>query len=352
MFMRKSLLLVATGVILLLTLSSCGGKKKESPAAGGPRASAPISVEAIQVKPRALASTLEVPGSLLPFEETEIRSEISGRIISLNLKEGQEVKKGLLLVKLFDEDLKAQLNKLKVQLEIALKTAERQRELLKINGISQQEYDLSELQVSNLRADMDLVRVNISKTEIHAPYDGRLGLKNISVGAYISPATLLTTISQVKKLKLQFTVPERYGSQVLSGQEVNFQLDGTNTVYRASVMATESTIEENTRSLMVRGIVEAKDAFLMPGAFAKVRMILQRQADALMIPSQAVIPQGRKKQVILFKNGVPAFTDITTGLRDSSDVQVLSGIAAGDTVITTGLLFIRPGSEVKIASIQ
>lgn len=351
--MRKPIPFLLFYVAGSLLVFSCGEKKKDTPPAGGPgKSNGPISVEAILVSPQALASSIEAPGSLLAFEETEIRSEISGRIVALNLKEGQKVQKGSLLVKLFDEDLKAQLKKLEVQLAIAQKTAERQRELLKINGISQQEYDLSELQVNNLKADIELVKVNVSKTEIRAPYDGRLGLKNISEGAYISPNTLLTTISQVEKLKLQFSVPEKYGSQVKNGQQVNFQLDGSTATYRATVIATESAIEENTRSLMVRAVVSAKDAFLVPGAFAKVRMVMQRQENALLVPTQAVIPQGRKKQIILYKNGSPAFTDITTGMRDSSNIQVLTGLQPGDTVITTGLLFIRPGSEVKISKIQ
>ena len=336
----------------IVALSSCKSEKKDAPAGGGPKNTGPLAVEAYQVKEEPLSSSIEVPGSLQPFEETEIRSEISGRIIQLNLREGVSVAKGTLLVKLFDADLQAQLSKLQVQLQIAQKTAERQRELLKINGISQQEYDLSELQVSNLKADIELVKVNISKTEIRAPYNGRLGLKNISIGAYISPANLLTTISQVNQLKLQFTVPEKYGSLVKSGQQVRFQIDGSTENYKATVMATASSIEENTRSLVVRAHVAAGDRFLVPGAFAKVQMIMGRDERALMIPSLAVIPQGRKKQIILYRGGKAAFTDITTGIRDSTRVQVLSGLNTGDTVITTGLLFLRQGAEVKISKLQ
>ncbi|MFM2146515.1 MAG: hypothetical protein RL732_1351 [Bacteroidota bacterium] len=348
--------ITATTLITTSIFLSCSSKKENGPGATGPGGPGmnmgPLAVEAIVVKEQPLSSNIEVPGSLLPYEETEIRSEISGRITTLNIREGSTVKKGDLLVKLFDEDLKAQLKKLEVQLQIAQKTLDRQKELLKISGISQQEYDLSELQISNLKADIDLVKVNISKTEVRAPYAGRLGLKNISVGAYISPSNLLTTISQVNQLKLQFTVPEKYGSKVRNGQQVNFQIDGSDKIYKAAVMATESGIEENTRSLLVRAKVAATDGYLVPGAFAKVKMELGRQSDALMVPTQAVIPQGRKKQLILFKGGKPQFTDITTGLRDSSNIQVVSGIASGDTVIVTGLLFIRPGADVKIKKVQ
>lgn len=336
-----------------IVLFACKSDKKEAPGAGGQgRNSGPLSVDIFIVNAKPLSNTIEVPGSLLPFEETEIRSEINGRVVGLNLQEGAFVTKGAVLVKLFDSDLQAQLRKLEVQLQIAQKTAERQKELLKINGISQQEYDLSELQVSNLKADIELVKVNIGKTEVKAPYNGRLGLKNISMGAYISPTNLLTTISQVNQLKLQFTVPEKYGSLIRKGQMVNFQLDGSRSTYKATIIATESAVEENTRSMAVRAVVNAGDQYLVPGAFAKVKMVLGNDANALMIPSQSVIPQGRKKQAILFKSGKAQFVEITTGVRDSANVQVISGINSSDTVITSGLMFLKPGAEVKIAKIQ
>jgi len=345
--------------MLGLVLVSCKDKKDDPPPGGGPggggggggRSSAPMAVEGFVVNPQALSSNIEVPGSLLPYEETEIRPEISGRVVQLNVHEGNNVSRGTLLVKLFDGDLQAQLRKLEVQLAISEKTAERQKELLKINGISQQEYDLSELSVNNLKADIELVKVNISKTEIRAPFNGRLGLRNISDGAYISPTTVITKISQVNKLKLQFTVPEKYGSVVQRGQDVNFKLDGSDKIYKGTVIALESAIEENTRSLAVRSVVNTVDRLLVPGAFAKVRMTLGKDNNALMIPTQAVIPSGRNKQVILFKGGKAVFGDITTGVRDSANIQVITGLNSGDTVITTGLLFLRPGSQVTLSKV-
>ena len=336
----------------LVSIMACKNEKSDVSASTVPKTTPSISVEAIIVKFAPLSSAIEVPGSLLPYEETDIRSEISGRIVKLNVQEGKTVAKGLLLIKLFDEDLQAQLRKLQVQLQIAEKTAERQKKLLEIGGISQQEYDLSELQINNLKADIELVKVNITRTEIRSPFNGRIGLKNISMGAYISPANSITTISQVNKLKLQFTVPEKYGSVIHKGQEVQFSLDGSPKTYRATVIATESSIEENTRSMDVRSEVNAIDNFLVPGSFAKVKMILGRQENALMIPTQSVVPQGRKKQAIIYKSGKAIFADITTGVRDSANIQVLSGINNNDTVITTGLLFLRPGADVTLSKVQ
>lgn len=318
----------------------------------GPARNAPLQVEAFTVKSRNLNESLEVPGTLMAFEETEIRPEISGRLVGLYVQDGANVQKGALMAKLFDEDLQAQLKKLAVQLEIAKKTFERQSELLKIQGISQQEVDLSELQVNNIKADMELVRVSISKTEIRAPYSGRLGLRNISPGAYITPTNIITTISQVNQLKLDFSVPEKYGELFAKGRTINFGIAGSDRNYQAAVAATQSSVEAATRSLIVRAVVNSGQGPLLPGAFAKVKLKLGGNEKSLIVPTQAVIPQARNKQVIVYKNGSPDFRIVETGIRDSSYIQILEGLSEGDTVVTTGLLAIRPESKLVLQNVK
>jgi membrane fusion protein (multidrug efflux system) len=341
------------GFVLCLIFISCKNEKKNNaPVANRSGADRPVQAEAFIVKTKSLSENLEIPGTLLPYEETEIRPEISGRVVWLNIPEGSFVQKGTLLVKLFDNDLQAQLKKLQVQLKIAEKTSERQKELLKISGISQQEYDLSELEVSNLKADIELTQVSISKTEIRAPYAGRIGLKSISNGAYVTPTTLLTTISQVAQLKLEFSVPEKYSEAMRKGRPVNFTVGGSDTRFTASVLATESNIEANTRTLKVRAVVQGKNNLLVPGAFAKVSLQLGKNDRSLIVPSQAVIPQARNKRVIVYKGGTASFAVVTTGIRDSSFVQVLDGVNEGDTVVTTALLTIRPDSKIKLTKVQ
>jgi membrane fusion protein (multidrug efflux system) len=339
-------------VLLLFLFISCKEKKQQASPQGGPAKSGPLSVEATVISPVSISESIQVTGTLLPYEATEIRPEISGRMTFMNIKEGAFVNKGELLAKLFDADLQAQLKKLKVQLQIAQKTEERQRELLKISGISQQDYDLSLLSVNNLNADIELTRVNISRTEIRAPYAGRLGLKKVSPGAYVTPANVLTTISQVNQLRLEFSIPEKYSSEINTGMGIRFNIEGAPGIYNASVSAKESMVEESTRNLLVRALVKGGDRYLTPGSFAKVQIILGKNDQALMIPSQAIIPVARGKQVVLYKGGEVLFRNILTGIRDSSKVQVLDGIEPGDTLITTGLLFLRPDSKVKLTKIQ
>lgn len=344
--------LLAASLAILLTHCQDGKDKKKIPAgAAGTRPSS-LSVVGHIVKTGTISQPLQLPGTLIPKEETEIHPEISGRVIGLYIKEGSFVTKGTLLVKLFDADLQAQLKKLKVQLQIAEKTEERNKELLKINGISQQDYDLSFLQVNNIKADIELLETNIQKTEIRAPYSGRIGFKNISLGAYVTPATLITTLRDVNRLKLEFSVPEKYSSLIKAGQKVPFNIEGSDKRYWATLYATESAVTATSRSLNVRGWVQADDPHLIPGAFAKVNVDFARDDNAILVPSQAILPQARSKKVILYRDGKAVFTEVQTGIRDAAFVQITEGVKPGDTVIITGLLGLKPDASVKIAKVQ
>jgi len=341
-----------TGFILIsLVIVSCGNKKTSSTTTTGSQQAQVITADALIVSTQSLSADIEIPGTILANETTEIHPEVSGRVVRLNVREGTFVGKGALLAKLYDGDLQAQLRKLEVQLKIAEQMEDRQEQLLKIQGISQQEYDLSLLQVSNLKADIDIVREAVRKTEVRAPFSGKLGLKNISEGAFVTSATIVTTISQVSQLKIQFNVPEKYGSELKNGQPINFTVDGSTRTYTANIIAVEVKMDENTRSLAIRALVKNSDASLIPGVFAKVKIVLGKNENAIMIPTIVVQPLGRKKLVYLYKGGKSIPTDITTGVRDSSNVQVLTGLNVGDTVITTGLLFLRPGADVKLKKI-
>jgi membrane fusion protein, multidrug efflux system len=336
----------------LAVLASCGGKKekKTQTTTTGPRQQV-MRVDGYVVKPQPYSENLEVPGSIVANEATEIHPEVSGRITRLNVGEGKYVSRGTLLAKLYDADLVAQLNKIQVQLKIAEKTEERQAQLLKIQGISQQDYDLSLLQVNNLKADIEIIRTSISKTEIRAPFNGRVGLKNISPGAYVTPATIIAVINQTDQLKLDFTVPEKYTGQIKVGQLVAFSREGSDRKYMAKVIATESSVAENTRSLSVRALVQGKDASLLPGAFAKVQLSFEPNPNAILVPTQAVLPQARGKKVVVFDKGVAKFVDVTTGARDSARIQVIQGLKAGDTVVVTGLLSVRPEGKIQLNKI-
>ncbi|HAD12149.1 MAG TPA: efflux RND transporter periplasmic adaptor subunit [Saprospirales bacterium] len=337
-------------VFLLL---SCG-KTDQAPGAGGAPAKSSLTVNAVEgfvVKTSALTEKVTASGNLVPAEETELHPEASGRVVSLNLPEGKSVKKGDLLLKVFDDDLKTQLRKLETQLKQAEITEQRLGELLKVKGVSQQEYALAVLQAQTFRADMELLRINLTKTELRAPYDGVLGLRRISPGAYVTPATPITTLRSASALKLDFSVPEKYSQMLRIGQPIEFLVEGSTTPYRATIQATEQRINEGSRDLMVRAQVNDGRG-LLPGAFAEVSLALGNKPQALMIPNQAIIPQARDKKVILAKGGKAKFVTVKTGVRQAGLIEITECLQPGDTVCTTGMLFLRPDAQVNFSKID
>ncbi len=340
------------GVLFISTLVvACGKKEAEIPTGQARQMQIP-QVDGFIVRPQSISDKIEVPGTLLPAEQTQIRSEVSGRIVSLNIQEGMVVQKGSLLVKLFDGDLQNQVKKLKVQLAIAETTEKRQRELLEIKGISQQDYDLVKLNVETLKVDIEATQINIVKTEIRAPYSGQLGLRNVSLGAYISPTDIITTVRQVSELKLEFSVPEKYAKEVKRGDKINFRVDGGQRNHTAVVIATENSVEQTTRTLRIRALVDKIDQELVPGVFARINLQLGKTPDALLVPTQALISTARNKQVAVLKGDSVIFNVVETGVRDSAFVQVTEGLKAGDTIVTTGLMVLKPNSKVKVVRVN
>ncbi len=345
--LRTAVWLVAAITCMLVACNA--DKKEEKKDAPKPL---PAKVDAYIVASAPVNNDIEVPGSLAPFEETSIQPEVSGRVTGIFFKEGTLVSKGSVLVKLYDEDLQAQLKKIQVQLAISRKTEERQAELLKINGISQQDYDLSLLSVKNLQADIDILQTGIAKTSLRAPFTGKAGLRNISMGAYISPATVVTTIREVNQLKLLFTVPEKYSDKMKPGELVQFKIDGSKDIFPATILASENNIAEDTRSMKIKAVVSKPNEKLFAGAFAKVLLSLSKNERALFVPTQAIIPQARGKKIMAYRNGMASLEAVTTGVRDTAMVEITGGLKEGDTVLITGLLTTKPGSRVQLNAIK
>ncbi|MDB5251915.1 MAG: transporter [Flaviaesturariibacter sp.] len=330
-------------------MPACSSDRKKDASAqqkAGPRP--PSRVDAFVVKPQTLAQSIEIPGSVVADESTEIHPEVPGRITALYVREGAIVGKGALLAKLYDADLQAQRRKLQVQLQQAQQTQNRYNALQQIGGISKQDYDVAALQVSNIRADLSIIQTDIARTEVRAPFTGKLGLKQTSTGAYVTSQSIITTIQKTTGLRLDFNVPEQYISLVKPGHYVNFTVSGSNRSYTAVVAASESGIATTTRSLMLRAQVKGDQAGLTPGSFAKVKIAFDPNTNALMVPTQAVVPQARGKKVYLINNGKASFVDVVTGVRDSSNVEIVSGLKAGDTVAVTGILGLKPDARVIV----
>lgn len=340
---------VLVGLLIPIFLS-CGGGAS---APAGKTAAAPVKVEGFVVKEGEIASVVQASGTVIPEEETVLYPEVSGRVVVLSIPEGQMVGKGKVLVKLYDGDLQAQLQKLELQIQLATETEKRLARLLSFEGVSKQEHDEALLQLNVLKADAEILRVQIGKTEIRAPFDGVVGLKQISEGAFVTPQTPLCTIRTLQKLKLDFSIPEKYSSQIMKGMEVSFKVEGDTTTHTAKIEATESAVEQETRNLKVRArILSASNGKLLPGAFAEVNVPLGLRTGAILIPSQAVIPQARNKMVIVNRGGKASFVPVITGVRQSAMIEIQKGLVPGDTIATTGIMFIRPDSPITFSEIH
>lgn len=348
--MIKKYILHLTAIAMMASACGKNGDKSAAPAARSNYNV--VSVEGFLVKPSTLTASVMASGTLLPLEETALHPESSGRVVALNLPEGKNVRKGDLLLKIFDQDLQAQLRKLEPQLKQAEITEQRLGDLLKVKGVSQQEYDMAALQIQTLKSEMELVRINIGKTELRAPYDGIIGLRNISPGAYVTPSTAVATIRSSGALKLDFSIPEKYSSLIRPGQTVTFTTEGNSKTWSAVVQATEQSIMADTRNLQVRALVRGNAGDLLPGAFAEVSLTLGNKTQALLIPSQAIIPQARDKKVFVSRGGKVQSVTVKTGVRQAGMVEVTEGLAAGDTIAITGILFLRPDMPMQFSKVE
>ena len=309
-------------------------------------------VSAIVVSPSTIYDKINSTGTVIANEEVELRNEIPGRVVHIYFKEGTHVNKGELLVKIFDNDLQAQLKKISLQKILAEKNESRQKDLLAIKGISQQDYDEALNALDAVKADIDLVKSQIEKTEILAPFSGFIGLKSVSEGAYLSANTHIASMQEINPVKIDFTVPERYMNKIHNGDEINFSVEGMNETYKGSVYAIEPKVDLSTRSIAVRAICPNYENKIFPGAFARIELSLSEIKDALMIPTQALIPELKGQKVFISKDEKASPVKVQTGLRNDTTIQITQGLQIGDTVIVTGIMQLRPDVPLRITSVK
>jgi membrane fusion protein (multidrug efflux system) len=344
--MKYSLIntLALTGIALLFF--QCGGKKAESNKPKGP--AGPPTVEAVVAKPQSAGEVISVNGSLLPNESVEIRPEVSGRITGIFFEEGSAVSKGQLLIQLNNDDLKAQYAKLEINEQLYIDEVNRQKRLLEIKGISQEEYDVSANKLNSVRADKQVLQVAIEKTSIRAPFSGRVGLRLVSPGSYVTSTTLITTLDQTDLLKLEFSIPEKYVASVHKNDVVSFTVTGSAVTHKATIYAMEPSINANSRDLKVRAKTNNTSRNLVPGSYASTEINVNSNKGNLVITTDALIPGMQSQSVFVYHNGLARKKKVQTGSRSSSDIEITEGIDIGDTIIVTGLMQMKDSSAVKI----
>lgn len=333
------------------------GGGKESPAAGpatGAGASGQnLPVNVVELRPERLENILSLTGTILPNETVNLRSEISGLVSRISFREGEFVKKGTPLVYLNDDELKAQYQRLEFTKKLFESQENRQKQLLEKEAISQEEYDIVLNQYNTNLADLRLVEAQLNKTIIVAPFDGVLGLRQISEGSVIGTADVIASIVNIDPVKIEFSIPERYANLVQLGSKIFFTNEAGGEEAEGTVYAFEPTIDAGTRTLRLRATSSNRDRRFLPGMFARIRYILGVQEDALMVPSESIIPElNGYKVFIVNAEGKVEERQVSIGTRTERNVQIVNGLNEGDLVLTTGVLQVRGGMPVNYNKIN
>lgn len=311
-----------------------------------------LNVNAKVIKPQLLTDEYRTTGVLLPDEEVDLSFETSGKVIEINFEEGSSIKKGQLLAKVNDRQLQAQLQRLVSQLKLAEDRVFRQNALLERDAVSKEAYEQVKTDLATLNADIEIVKANIALTELRAPFDGVIGLRQISVGSYASPTTVVAKLTKIIPLKVEFSVPERYSNQIKKGTNLNFRIEGKLDAFSAKVYAVESTIDPTAHKLTARALYPNTNRTLLPGRYASIFLKKEEIPNAIAIPTEAIVPEMGKDKVYLYKSGKAEPVDVITGLRTDSEVEIVRGLELGDTIITSGTLQLRTGLPVTLDNIN
>ncbi len=349
---KKNLIIISSIVIILLVVFIAFKKNDSKEAAKNQNtqiSNTAIPVKAHIVKPQALGNNVLTSGTVLANEEVDLKSEVSGKIVEIAFKEGSRVSKGDLLVKINDAELQAQLMREKYTFELLKDKEYRQKKLFEKEAISQEEYDDALNQFNVSKAEVDLIKAQIDKTEIKAPFNGIVGLKNVSEGSYITPSTVIASLQNINPIKIDFSIPEKYSGSVKIGDQINFKVVGDDEKYNAKVYAIEPKIDPVTRTLKIRAIYSNQAGRILPGSFADVELVLDKITNALLVPTQAIVPELKGQKIYIYRSGKVAAQNVEMGIRTDEYVQITSGLNPNDTLITTGILQIKPGAEVTIS---
>jgi membrane fusion protein (multidrug efflux system) len=341
-----TVLIIAFGAFITYRIVSNKNKNNESKGKDGKNKV--MTLSGIVVQTQTFDNNLSLSGSIEANEQVEIRSEVSGIVESINFREGTTVSKGQLLFKVNDVELRAQLAQAKTKEGLASENERRAKLLLEKEAISQEEYDVAKADFKLAKAQTQLIQAQIGKTSVRAPFSGTIGLRSISQGTYITPSLLVAKLVNINQLKISFSIPEKYANQIKSNTDLSFTVAGSTKKYTATIYAIEPEVEIATRTLQVRAIAENRDGKLLPGTFANVELPLAIIKDAVVIPSEAIVPVQNGKKVFIMKEGKAKETMIETTTRTDASVLVLSGIKAGDTLITGGVMSLKEDDAVKV----
>ncbi|MDR2621689.1 MAG: efflux RND transporter periplasmic adaptor subunit [Dysgonamonadaceae bacterium] len=346
--------LFIAGMALYPTIKRKIKKEEVTPVATRPglfeNRAKPLNVNAKVIRPESFTDYRQVTGNLIPDEEVDLTFEAAGKIVNIFFQEGSAVSKGQLLAKVNDKPLQAELQKLQAQIPLAEDRVYRQKALLEKDAVSKETYEQVTTDLEILHADIDLVKSRIAQTELRAPFDGIIGLRQVSEGAYASPATVIASLTKIIPLKIEFSVPERYMNMIYPGSPIEFQIDKD--TYAASVYAVNSRIEKDVLQLKARAVYPNTGGRLKPGRLISVRVKSNELRDAITVPNEAVIAEMGRDIAYVYSSGKAKLVELTKGVRTESNVQVLGGLKLNDTLIVSGIMQLRDGLPITIDNIQ
>lgn len=362
--MKKStrLILLAAIVVLIavmagypfirrkLNTEEVSGQPQRTEQGGGQRQRA-LNVNAMIIAHKTLNDIYRAKGRLLPDEEVNLSFETSGKITEIYFREGAKVRKGELLAKINDKPLKAELQKLEAQLPLAQDRVKRQQILLDNDAVSQESLESVSTDLEKLFADIELIKARLAQTELRAPFDGEIGLRQISEGTYVSPTTIISKITKITPLKVEFSVNESQAYDIRVGTPLQFTWGNDRTKYDAAVYAVEPRVDENLMTIMVRAMYPNTDGKIKPGHSATIEMSLGRYENTIAVPSLAIVAELGRDIVFVYRDGKAQAVEIKKGMRTESEVQILDGLSVGDTLITTGVMQLRNGMPVTLNQI-
>ena len=306
----------------------------------------PQKVTTLLIKPEPFTERLSATGSLLADEGVELQAEINGKIAEIRFREGSPVRRGALLVKLNDADLRAQRELAKHNLELAQLREQRVGQLVREGIVTASDYDTARFEVAARIDQISIIDAQIEKTEVRAPFDGVVGLRYVSEGSYVNATTRVATLQQIDRLKVNFSVPEKYAGRIKVGSPIRFAINGSERRFDGEIYAFDPRIDAGTRTVVIRAVCANPDGVLLPGAFANVELQLAQLDDAILVPAEAVIPGVSEKNVFVLVDGKAERRPVEIGTRTTNQVQILGGLKPGDRLIVSGLQQMRAGLAV------
>jgi membrane fusion protein, multidrug efflux system len=348
------IILLIAGVIAYPKIKPILAPKQKEAAAGNSKPGSGkqiLNVIGYIIKPEYLCDYVVSSGLIIADEEVDMSFETSGKIVSIEFTEGTRIKKGDLLAKINDKPLQAQLQKLLAQKKLTEGIVFRQKSLLDKDAISQESYDQIVTELQSIEADINLIQARISETELRAPFDGIIGLRYLSEGAYATSSTKIAKLIKISPVKIEFSISEKYAQEIKIGYPVTFTIVGDTTHYIASVYAIDPKIDYDTKTIVLRALYPNKREEINPGRFASITLQMSKIANAIAIPSEALIPQMEGENVFIYRNRRAQSVDVTTGLRTASKIQITHGLQFGDTLITSGIMQLRQNLPVVLDTV-